>query len=467
MICETNIQKWDTLSKIVFEYLEQSLDKDVPAIEYLKPWALEKELNLHIEDQPVNDEVFSEITKYLKYSLRTTHPQFNNQLNAGFNFEALMAEVVTYVSNTSMATYEIAPVATLIEKKLIELLNSKFGYTDGYGIMLTGGSNANMMAIHCARTKKFPNIRTEGASNLKTCIFVSDQAHYSFQKAVLLMGIGLDNLISVATDKNGKMETSDLEQKILTSLEQDKIPLMIASTAGTTVLGAFDPIEKIQSIAAQYNIWHHIDGAWGGAAIFSSTHKDLLSGSGSADSTTFDAHKLLGTGLITSFFLTKHSQILSEANSAGGEDYLFNSSEHEQFDTGRSSLQCGRRVDALKLWLTWKSKGHSGLENLVDEQFKKAQYFIELIEKNPRLNLIHGPEYLNVCFQVTPNDPRIDINKYNYDLRFKLVRSGKYLINYSQNRDGLIFFRMVFANNMTKKEHLDDLVDALLNLAID
>ncbi len=468
MLTDENRSDWNNLTGLVQEYLRANDSVDTPVVNYHRASELKELLNLELSEAGAdNSTVMHEIKNYLKYSVRTSHPQFNNQLYGGFNFEALMGEVISYITNTSMATFEIAPVATLIEKKLIEELNQKIGYRQGGGIMVTGGSNANMLAIHCARNNMFPKTKSHGNLEHDFCIYISRESHYSFQKAVMLMGIGTDNLITVDTDSNGKMLAADLEAKIRLSIEARKTPLVVASTCGTTVKGAFDPIIEIQRVAEKFNLWHHIDGAWGGAALFSEKIKDHFEGAHLADSFTFDAHKLLGTGVVTSFLLTKDKDSLKSANGGGSTQYIFHPYDNAEYDSGRSSLQCGRKVDALKLWLSWKAKGHRGIAELIDGQLDQMNFFKNLVNEHPRLKLVAEPEYLNVCFQVLPaaDNSNININQYNLDLRFKLVQTGRFLVNYSIDPDGTIFFRQVFANNITSKEDLVFFIDHLTEIA--
>src|SRR5690606_10234767 len=112
---------------------------------------------------------------------------------------------------------------------------------------------------------------------------------------------------------------------------------------------------------------------------------------------TWDAHKLMGTGLITSFFLTKHKGILNQANSGGGKKYLFHENENGEYDSGLQSLQCGRKVDCLKLWFTWQYLGDEGFKQLVEGQYAKALYFYEKLTTNSNFKVLHKPTYLNVC----------------------------------------------------------------------
>lgn len=462
---ESRSESWRRLTDLLENYLEENKNPETPVVNYKSAKDLKAILDLSLSEEGVDSsKLFEVIKEYLQYSPRTTHPQFNNQLYGGFHFEALMGEVVSFIANTSLSTYEISPAATLIEEKLISEINGRIGFTSGSGIMCTGGSNANLLAVHCARARMFPEAKYVGNPKEDVCIFVSKSAHYSFQKSVNLMGLGMDNIVSVPVDEQGRMIPHELDLLILKSKAEGKIPMMVASTAGTTVLGAFDFIEENDHVAKKHKLWHHVDGAWGGAVMFSQSHSHKLKGLEQADSFTFDAHKMMATGLITSFFCTKDKNILREANSGGGSSYLFHEYENSEFDTGAYSLQCGRKVDSLKFWLVWKSLGNKGLERHVDAQYEKRDYFMSLVEAHPRLKMIHRPEHLNVCFQVIPESESVDINRYNFNLRYKLVKRGRIMTNFSSHDDGTIFFRHVFANNQTTFEDLDRLVYELTDV---
>jgi glutamate/tyrosine decarboxylase-like PLP-dependent enzyme len=454
----------NSLNQIILNYLSEMDNKDIPVVKYRNAKDLQKELNLELpKDQQGSSKVFETIKEYLEYSQRTLHPQFNNQLYAAITPPAFMGEVISALTNTSMATFEIAPVATLMEKKMVEKLNSYVGYGGSEGIMCTGGSNANMLALHCARAKDDPKAYEEGNSK-KYAIFVSEVAHYSFEKAITLMGLGLNSLKKVKADKSGKMLTTDLIEKIKEAKSNGEKPLLIASTAGTTVKGAFDPIKEIDQIAKENNIWHHIDGAWGGSAFLSKKTKNLLEGCELSDSFTWDAHKLMGTGLITSFFLTKHAGILKASNStAGGNVYIFHDYENKEYDTGPNSLQCGRKVDILKLWLSWQYFGDEGYEEYMNKLVDNKNYFVEKLKNYPeKFQLIHDPEFLNVCFQVIPTDGS-DINEFNFKKRFELSREGYFQVNFSRDNE-TIYFRHIFANINVEKKDIDRFVERLLSI---
>jgi glutamate/tyrosine decarboxylase-like PLP-dependent enzyme len=252
------------------------------------------------------------------------------------------------------------------------------------------------------------------------------------------------------------MDPKILREMVRQDMAQGFTPLMIGATAGTTVLGAFDPIAEINKVAREYNLWLHVDAAWGGGAILSPTHRHLLKGIHLADSVTFDAHKTLNTGLIASFILCKHPGMLKQTNQGGGSEYIFHDYDNSDWDTGTYSLQCGRRPDIFKLWLLWKSRGDEGMAKIIDHLFDLASYAKNKIETHSRFKLISS-QYLNNCFQILPPNEFIDINQYTLKVRTNLVQRGKALVNYVELPNKTIFFRLVAANNQTTREDIDHL----------
>jgi glutamate/tyrosine decarboxylase-like PLP-dependent enzyme len=411
-----------------------------------------------------HSELLTELTYILEHSVRTVHPLFLNQLFGGFDAAAWVGEVVSTLLNPTMATFEVAPLLTVIEKKLVSELLALFGIERGEGIMVTGGSNANLLAMLCARTDYNPSIRQTGFAHNRFRIYVSEEAHYSFDKAANITGIGTQNLILIPANDQGEMIPEDLERIIISDIKDGYVPLMVGATVGTTVLGAFDPLLPIARICEAHKIWFHVDAAWGGGAIFSESFKDRLQGISLADSLTFDAHKTLGTNLITSFFLTKHPGILKTTNRGGGAEYLFHEYDNSEWDTGTYSLQCGRKADALKLWLLWRLYGTEGITKRTEHLLRLAEFATKEIDEHPRFKLIHA-HYLNVCFQIVPKHNRENINDLTLKVRQELIQQGQAMVNYAQRADGTIFFRLVFPNHQTKLEHINELLKIIAEVA--
>jgi glutamate/tyrosine decarboxylase-like PLP-dependent enzyme len=329
--------------------------------------------------------------------------------------------------------------------------------------MVTGGSNSNLLAMLCARTEYSPSIRLTGFGHNRFRIYVSSESHYSFDKAANITGIGTQNLVQVPANEKGEMIPEELERILSADLKEGYVPIMVGATFGTTVMGAFDPIFRIAKICDKYNVWLHVDAAWGGGALFSS-QKDLLKGIQLADSVAFDAHKTMGTPLVTSFFLTKHAGILRNTNRGGGTEYLFHEYDNSEWDTGTYSLQCGRRADVLKFWLLWRAYGTNGLIKRTDHLFDLASFATQEIKLNPRFKLIHA-NYLNLCFQVLPKYSQEGASHFTLKVRKELLKSGKAMVNYAEKSDGTIFFRLVFPNHNTERSHISELLKIILETA--
>ena len=463
-----NEEQW-MLSK-VFELIEQHMPSggkrtDRPVVRFLPPDGLKDEIDLSLPVDGVSgDDLIRDIEAYLHYSVETADRQFANQLYGGFNFPAFIGEMVTALTNTSMYTYEVAPVATLIETALLRKLNKLVGFETGEGTFLTGGSNANLIAMFSARNKMCPEIKTKGACGCsKLTAFVSEQCHYSFDTAANLLGIGSDQVYKIPVDPNGCMQVEALDAAILQSGRAGETPFFIGATAGTTLLGAFDPIEAIVAVGEKHRVWVHVDGAFGGPVILSETHRKLLKGIDRADSFTMDPHKLMNVPLVCSVLLVKEKGRLMRNLTDLDTQYLYHDNDTECHDLGKSSIQCGRRVDALKLWLAWRYFGDSGYSGRMDKQMALARYAESKVEGRPELELLARPQSVAVCFRYRNKNSK-DIDEFNLQLRERMRKTGKSLINYGY-WNGNLALRYVAINPDSETEDVDVLFDHILGIA--
>ncbi len=450
-------QLLDNLFIQVRDYLKDLKDKSKPASDYLPPAKLKEQVDVRLPEEGDYDSLPEWISKYLKYAVKTGSTRFYNQLFSGFSLAGFAADVVTSLTNTSMYTYEVAPLATLIEKELIETMGKLAGFKETDGIFVTGGSNANLVALFAARNKFTPSIKKQGNyTGIPLVAFISEESHYSFGKAMNLMGLGLEHLIKIPTDKRGKMQVEALEKKIIAAKAEGKKPFFVGATAGTTVKGAFDSIDEIEKVTKKYGLWLHVDGAWGGSVLMSKKHKYLLAGLEKADSFAWDTHKMMGVPLISSVILFNKKNILKSLNDISGTEYLFHNDEDAFFDLGQMSLQCGRRADALKLWFAWKCLGMNGFEEKINHLFDLSESVKQFLQQSPHYELVYEVSSLNICFSYTPKyfkkKSKSDIDRFTLTLREKLVKSGKAIVNYS-TLDNRSFFRLILVNfDLTKKD---------------
>lgn len=476
------------LRKCIDEILNQAVfnatDRSNKVLEWRNPEHLEQILDLKLKPNGDSDEKLMELLKdTIKYSVKTGHPYFVNQLFSGVDPYALAGQWLTDALNPSVYTYEVSPVFTLMEEVVLEEMRRIVGFPNngaGDGIFCPGGSIANGYAISCARYKHMPDVKTKGLNNIpRLVMFTSEDSHYSVQKLASFMGIGSDNVYQIETDGRGKLKIHHLEQEILRAKQEGALPFMVSATAATTVLGAFDPLNDIADLCAKYGLWMHVDAAWGGGALMSKKYRSLLSGIERADSVTWNPHKLLAAPQQCSTFLTKHQGILAQGHSTNAT-YLFQKDKFydTKYDTGDKHIQCGRRADVLKFWFMWRAKGTSGFEQHIDRVFGNAEYFTQQIKGRSDYEMVlDEPECTNVCFWYVPPSLRSckrdteefaeRIHKVAPKIKERMMKEGTIMMTYQPLRNKPNFFRLVLQNSALDREDMLRIIDEVERLGVD
>lgn len=454
--------------KLAMSYLQSNSLTDNALVDYHDYESLEKKFDTSIGKKGVSEEeLLASVQTYMQYCVRTIHPQFWGTLRAGCNIPSLVGEILADITNTSMSTYGGSPVATLIENKLIKKMANIVGFNDGDGIFVTGGTQANLVAVLSARNAFDPNIKKTGLRRQHDLVlFISDQAHYSFISAANVLGLGVENIIRVKSDQLGRMDTEALEIAIQTAIKVNKTPFFIGATAGTTVLGAFDPINEIAHIASKYNLWLHIDGAFGGSALLSNRYNSLLAGSELADSFSWDAHKMMGVPVPCSVILMRNSGVLYDACTTTdvtiASSYVYHNIGGESFDLGEKSLQGTRKVDVLKLWFAWKYYGDEGYENRLNHVVELAQYAEQKIKMTPFLEMVFPRQFVNLCFRYKPKAGK-NADQLNILVQKQLMQKGQAYINYTQVK-GLTMLMLNVVNPLVDKEDIDYLLNSVIKM---
>jgi len=408
------------------------------------------------------DAVVRAIEAYFDTSVNTGHPGFVRAFWGPSEPSSIVASLLSDIRNTTMHSFAVAPSATIIETEMIKAISDLAGFP-GYGIFTTGGSNSNEIGFLCAREDALPGSSVTGLSGQNLRAFASAEAHYSVDAAANMIGIGTNALIRIPCI-NGQMDTLALDSAIIQEKEDGNLPFIILSTAGTTVRGSFDDLNAISEIAQKHGIWHHVDAAWGGAALFSDRHSDLLNGIEKADSFAFDAHKMIGSSMVCSAFLVNDESILSRTMSHTYKgDYLFDDPNRD-LSLGRISPQCGRRADALKLWLSWIELGKKGLGERVDSCISVSKHLSNLVNNHPKLTLI-SYSFSNVCIRFSP---RLNETVEQGNHRVRMARNHLEEHAKSMVLDSILDNQLVIrftashpkVNNKAVEKFLSDLVDA-------
>ncbi|XP_007534594.1 glutamate decarboxylase 1 [Erinaceus europaeus] len=471
---------------ILLNYVRKTFDRSTKVLDFHHPHQLLEGMegfNLELSDHPESlEQILVDCRDTLKYGVRTGHPRFFNQLSTGLDIIGLAGEWLTSTANTNMFTYEIAPVFVLMEQITLKKMREIVGWSskDGDGIFSPGGAISNMYSIMAARYKYFPEVKTKGMAAVpKLVLFTSEHSHYSIKKAGAALGFGTDNVILIKCNERGKIIPADLEAKILEAKQKGYVPLYVNATAGTTVYGAFDPIQEIADICEKYNLWLHVDAAWGGGLLMSRKHRHKLSGIERANSVTWNPHKMMGVLLQCSAILVREKGLLQGCNQmcAG---YLFQPDKQYDvsYDTGDKAIQCGRHVDIFKFWLMWKAKGTVGFENQINKCLELAGYLYAKIKNREEFEMVFDgePEHTNICFWYIPQslrgvpdspERREKLHRVAPKIKALMMESGTTMVGYQPQGDKANFFRMVISNPAATQSDIDFLIEEIERLGQD
>jgi sulfinoalanine decarboxylase/sulfinoalanine decarboxylase/aspartate 1-decarboxylase len=419
-------------------------EKVNPVVDYIPADQLFDRLDLSLSDNPIDDETHLEKLKALVMATpRTATNAFFNQLYGGRNEKAVLGELLAVLLNNSMYTYKAAGAQVGVEKVVLRKVCETIGWNENAdGTFATGGSLTNFMSMLMARDAFNSKVRFEGVHQ-KMTVYTSIESHYSIPKNASFAGIGRNNVRYISINEVGEMDPLALDKAISKDIADGFHPVLVNATAGTTVLGAFDNVEATNAVCKKYNVWMHVDGAYCGSVIFSKKYKHHLKGLENVDSFSFNAHKMIGTPLTCSLIVVKDKKHLRDSF-ANEAEYLFQTDEDE-FNPGKTSLQCGRRNDALKFWTLWKSVGTKGLEKIVDHQFALADTARDYVRNHPDYSFYSFDDSISVCFNYK-NIPA-------QELCNKLYEKAELMVSYGTFQ-GDDFIRFVTINAQNSHEEI-------------
>jgi len=199
-------------------------------------------------------------------------------------------------------------VLTLVEKHVSLQLANLFGFDGPHagGMSQPGGSASNSSSIVIARNTLYPETKRSGVGGRRFVIFTSAHGHYSLEKAAQLSGYGSEAVRGVPVDADGRMIPTELQRMVKEAKSAGETPFYVNATAGTTVLGSYDPFDAIADICEEHGLWLHIDGSWGGSIVFNEEIRSTrMKGAERANSIAVNPHKMLGTPVTCSFLLGK------------------------------------------------------------------------------------------------------------------------------------------------------------------
>jgi aromatic-L-amino-acid decarboxylase len=332
-------------------------------------------------------------------SFHTDHPRFYAFVPSPSNYVSVMGDFLTSAHNLFAGHWMASSAAGQLEVNVLDWLCEIVGYGEGSGgILVSGGSMANLTAIAAAREAKL------GGPNENAVIYCSDQTHSSLAKALRVLGFRPAQRRLVETDQSFRLSIPALEAAIREDRAAGRIPFCVVANGGTTNTGAVDPMTAVADVCERENLWLHVDGAYGAAAIVTERGRAALAGIARADSVTIDPHKWLFQPYELGCLLVKKDAVLRRAFRVEDDDhadYLADVMRHVKQDLNffEHGVELTRSFKALKLWLSLRAFGLAEFRRAMDVGFDMAEHAERKLREDPRWEIVTPAQMGIVSFR--------------------------------------------------------------------
>jgi L-2,4-diaminobutyrate decarboxylase len=398
----------------------------------------------------------------LKRTTNVHNPKYiGHQIAPTAPITALSA-LMSGLLNNGMAVYEMGMAPSAIERVITDLLCEKIGYNnDSRGFLTSGGTLATLTALLSARKAKVKNDIWNQGTNQALGIMVSEQAHYCVDRAAKIMGLGEKGIIKTPATINYNIDASLLEEQYQKSLENGIQVFAIVGSAPSTATGVYDDLESVAAFAKKHDLWFHVDGAHGGAAIFSEKYKHTVNGIGHADSVVIDGHKMMMMPAITTALLFKDGSNSYTTFSQKADYLLEHSAGEDWYNLAKRTFECTKTMMSLHWFTMLKTYGESIFDEYVTQLYDMGSLFGTIIANEPDFELAIKPISNIVCFRYHNNElDRSTLNKINADIRQHLLVDGEFYIVQTKLR-GVHYMRVTVMNPFTTETHFMRLLEKI------
>lgn len=356
------------------------------------------------------------------------HPRFFAYVASPANPAGVFADLLASALNPSVTSWRSAPAAAEVERLVVRWLGSLIGYgDDAHGLLTSGGSMANLLAILIAqRSKGVGTAAHEGLwHQTPMIIYASDQIHMSIPKAADVLGIGRNQVCVIESDEQFHLNVAQLRRAIQGDLQNGRKPFCVVASAGTVNTGAVDPFDEIAAVALEFGLWFHVDGAYGAVGAMDKSKRALFAGIERADSVSLDPHKWLYTPVDCGCLLFRDQATVRAAFSANEADYIkvHEQTDQESFAFWDYGIELSRRFRALKIWFAINYYGARRLADAITDDNALAHYLREKIEASAEFELLAPVELSICCFRYIPQPLRSKLQASSGEERTKLNRS--------------------------------------------
>ncbi|WP_351088645.1 pyridoxal-dependent aspartate 1-decarboxylase PanP [Shewanella sp. S1-49-MNA-CIBAN-0167] len=501
--------------------IEQKLSQDLAGFLGNSIAALEKPLSeietdfnaYQIPSDPkfVSDYADEIMQNLVAHSVHTAAPSFIGHMTSALPYFVLPLSKIMVGLNQNLVKIETSKAFTPLERQVLGMMHHLvYQQSDDFyhqwmhsanhslGAFCSGGTVANITALWIARNRllqpsgEFKGITREGMTKAlrfygydDLAILVSDRGHYSLGKSADLLGIGRDNIISIATDEHHKVDVVAMRETAAKLAQQNIKVMAIVGVAGTTETGNVDPLTELAALARELNCHFHVDAAWGGASLLSNKYRHLLNGIELADSVTIDAHKQMYVPMGAGMVLFKDPEL---ANSiVHHAEYILRVGSK---DLGSHTLEGSRPGMAMLVHACLQIIGRDGYEILINNSLEKALYFASIIDRHVDFELVTAPELCLLTYRYVPKSVQAILTKAisNNDTELVLKinelldgltqfiqkyqrEQGKSFVSRTRIKPAKYFrqqttvFRVVLANPLTSHQILHDVLTEQVEIA--
>jgi aromatic-L-amino-acid/L-tryptophan decarboxylase len=407
------------------------------------------------------------------------HPRFMAVITSSAAPIGALGDLLVAAVNPNVGAWPGAPMGTEIEAQTIRWIAELIGYPkDCGGLLVSGGNMGNFVGFLAARKAKVTwDVRTagmRGKQSRQLRVYTSSETHTWIHKATDMFGLGTDAIRWIPVDGQLRMDTSALRNQIQADIEAGDVPFLVIGTAGTVSTGAVDPLPAIAAICREYDLWFHVDGAYGGfAAVLLNDRKATvpgdLKGISEADSVAVDPHKWLYAPLEAGCALVRNPEALRDAFSFHPPYYHFADQAEPTIDYFEYGPQNSRGFRALKVWLALRQVGREGYVEMISDDILLSQELYRLVDAQPELQAftqgLSITTFRYVPPDLAPGSENVEayLNQLNTEVLNRLQKSGEVIVS-NAVVEGTFLLRACVVNFRTSLEDIEALPGIVIRI---
>src|SRR4051812_31783679 len=459
----------ETMRRLGYRTIDMLVDRITaepgPVVRSETPSELRERLTIAPPETPAGfDEILDGLERdVLPFVARLSHPGYLAFIPGEGTWPGALGDLIASALNVDTCWWLGASGPSALELVVLDWLRQWVGYPEqGAGVLVSGGSAANLTAIACAREA------LGGAMDSRFVVYLSDQTHSSVARAARALGFAPAQVRVVPTDENARLRTDALRTALATDAAAGRQPLVVIANAGTTGTGAVDPLEELAEICRDARIWLHVDGAYGAFACLTERGRHVLAGLQLADSITLDPHKWLYQPVELGALLVRNGNALHRGFQIGA-DYLDGIAASErEVNFSDLGLQLTRSARALKLWMSLQYFGVGAFRTAIDNCFDLAAHAQSRVESEPELELLSPASLGILTFRRRPQgvDDEAVLERINAALADAIEQTGEVFISTARVR-GRFALRLCILNHSTSAAEVERALELAATLPVD